>query len=163
MLRKYKDEDFELLEGWVTDPALLFQFAGPGWSYPLTREQIKKHQADYPFKQLYIWEDGMEASAIGEIISNEPHSPRIGRLLIGNPDLRGKGLGEKFLRELISECYRLYGTVSICLFVLEENYNAIRCYEKTGFKKTAEAVPDLLFNQKSFKLIKMVLTPPDLS
>jgi RimJ/RimL family protein N-acetyltransferase len=162
MIRKYREDDFPLLESWVTDADLLFQFAGPGWSFPLTMEQIKKHQSEFPFKQLYIGYENQAAYGIGEIITNEPHSPRIGRLLIGDPAQRGKGLGESLLKELIAECIRLYDPVSICLFVLDSNYEAIRCYEKAGFTKSDEEIPDLLFNQFPARIIKMVLDPKTL-
>ncbi len=158
MIRKYLEEDFSQLSKWITSPQLLFQFAGPGWKYPLTKEQVQKHQEDFPHKQLYL---GCDASgkpyAIGEIITNEPHSPRIGRLLIGNPLDRGKGLGGVFLQELIAETARLYDPLSICLFVLENNAPAIRCYQKLGFEFSEEPIPDMLLEDIPYRVYKMIL------
>ncbi|MCG7858280.1 GNAT family N-acetyltransferase [Flavihumibacter sp.] len=158
MIRKYRDEDFKFLKSWVTDPFLLFQFAGPGWKFPLTEEQIRQHQLLYPFKQLYIGcDDNGDAYAIGEIITNEPHSPRLGRLLVGERALRGKGLGTKFISELIDECKRLHPADSICLFVMEGNDSAINCYLKLGFRFSDEEIPDMIYEGVPRKILKMSL------
>ncbi|MGZ5244596.1 MAG: hypothetical protein ACXWD4_11795, partial [Bacteroidia bacterium] len=43
-----------------------------------------------------------------EIITNEANAPRLGRLLVGAPQMRGKGLGQQFISELIDECVKLF-------------------------------------------------------
>ena len=158
MIRKYTEEDFFLLQSWITDATTLFQVAGSSWTYPLTPTQINRHRLDHPHKQLYIgYDQRNEPVAIGEIITNDEHSPRLGRILVGDQAKRGKGLGERFVRELVDECVRLYNPRNICLFVLESNVSAANCYKKIGFQFTDEAIPDMVFHDRSFRVLKMVM------
>jgi RimJ/RimL family protein N-acetyltransferase len=161
MIRKYRAEDFEWLRKWVTHPKQLFVFAGPSWSFPITEEQVVDHQRKFPGKQLYIGlNEENEPIAIGEIITNELHAPRLGRLLVGDPANRGHGLGTKFIRELIATFVALHQPNDICLFVLEENAQAIRTYEKIGFQLTDEKIPDMIFDSHAYPVLKMILINP---
>lgn len=158
MIRKYQSTDFPWLLQWVTDPKSLFTFAGPSWIFPITNEQVITHQQKYPGKQLYVGIDENNAPvAIGEIITNEEHAPRLGRLLVGDPAKRGLGLGEKFIRELVETCIRLYQPKDICLFVLEENTIAIRTYLKLGFRISEEKITEMVFDNQPYPVLKMVL------
>lgn len=158
MIRKYQPADFSWLQNWVTDSKALFTFAGPSWSFPLTMEQIIDHQQKCPFKQLYVGVDETDAPfAIGEIITNEEHAPRLGRLLVADPAKRGMGLGEKFIHELIDRLIQLHGATEICLFVLEENTAAIRTYKKIGFRLSEENIPDMVYDNNPCPVFKMVL------
>ena len=133
-LRRYHTADFALLQQWVTSPALLFQFAGTDFAYPLTKEQLDIYQALYPERRLYIASTiESQPVAFGEIIPQDNNIPRLARLLVGNSAQRGKGLGEVFVDLLIKECQQLYHCSSIDLFVLDENAQARRCYEKKNF------------------------------
>jgi RimJ/RimL family protein N-acetyltransferase len=159
MIRTFQPADFEWLQKWVSDPKALFTFAGPSWTFPITLNQIIEHQIKFPDKQLFVGVDENNAPfAIGEIILNEEHAPRLGRLLIGDPAKRGLGLGEKFIRELIHQCIHLQQhTKEICLFVLEENTSAIHIYKKIGFVFSDEKIPDMTFNNQSYPVKKMIL------
>lgn len=156
-IRKYRPEDILLLENWFTDPELLFTVAGPGWTYPISPEQIQLHQQQYPFKQIYIGEENGLPVAMGEIIVNEEHAPRLGRLLVGEKQKRGSGLGERFIRLLLEECIRLYHPASICLFVLETNLPAIGLYKKIGFLLSDEKIQDMIYMGDPRKVLKMIL------
>jgi ribosomal protein S18 acetylase RimI-like enzyme len=158
MIRPYRDEDFPFLEKWITDPFLLFQVAGPSWTYPITREQISAHQLHNPNKQLYVGlNDAGQPVAFGEIIHGEIHSPRLGRLLVGDPNLRSQGIGRQFIQDLLEECRRLHAPEAICLFVLETNLNAYSLYKKLGFIESTATIPDMEWNGEKFRVIKMVL------
>jgi hypothetical protein len=83
MIRAYLSTDFDWLVQWITDPQILFLFAGSSWNYPLTKAEILAHQRKYPHKQLYILTDEQDLPvAFGEIILQEEHAPRLGRLLV---------------------------------------------------------------------------------
>ncbi len=158
MIKKYEDTDFKLLTDWVTDDDLLFQFSGPDWTFPITKEQIRNHQLKFPFRQLYVgYNANCEAYALGEIITNEQDAPRLGRLLIGNPSLRGKGLGQVFIGELIEECSKLHSPEQIHLFVYEHNLQAIKCYERLGFRFNNDGGRILVKDEKEVKVLKMTL------
>jgi RimJ/RimL family protein N-acetyltransferase len=158
MIRTYLSTDFEWLAQWITNPQILFLFAGTSWNYPLTEAQIVAHQQKYPNKQLYILTDENNLPvAFGEIILKEEHAPRLGRLLVGDPAKRDKGYGKKLIAELINICRASAPGEEICLFVLEHNLSAIRSYEKIGFQFTNTQIPAMLFENDYFIVKKMVL------
>lgn len=154
-LRKYTPADFHYLSSWITDADLLFQFAGPDWSFPLTEEQLKNYQQKFPFKQFYIGLQDEKPFAFGEIIWNETISPRLGRLLIGGADNRSKGLGRQFIQLLITECKAIFNPGAIHLFVLENNKQAITCYLKCGFDFADTPDFTLSYKNENFKVLKM--------
>lgn len=161
MIRKYVPADFKYLQAWVTDPALLFQFSGPGWSFPLTAEQIEMHRATDPQRCLYVGLNAQhEPYAVGEIIWNDPAAPRLGRILIGDTQQRGQGLGTLFVQELLNEAIALLRPESVFLYVLEGNAGAIRCYEKIGFRFVESGTQVLPFNGKDHQMFQMVYTVP---
>lgn len=134
-LSKYTDEDFPILDKWVTSAELLFLFAGSNWTYPLTMEAIHDYQLANPEKQSYLlYNDENEAIAFGELISGGDHAPRLGRLLVGLENNRGKGYGKILIQQLIDESRKVNPQKFIHLFVLEDNYPARKCYENLGFQ-----------------------------
>lgn len=156
-LRKYTSADFEYLSSWVSDADLLFQFAGPDWSFPLTEEQLVSYQQKFPFKQFYIGLQNEIPFAFGELIWNEPVSPRLGRLLIGGEAKRGKGLGQQFIKILITECITLFNPKAIHLFVLENNKQAIACYLKCGFSIVDAPEFTLPYKNQNLNVVQMTL------
>ena len=159
-LKKYNDTDFEILNNWVTDPDTLFLFSGSAWQYPLSFDQLKKFYLSNPLRHPYLaFSDDNIPIAFGEIITGDDHSPRLGRLLIGNTENRGKGLGKQFIQLLIEESKKLFNPDLMYLFVLEDNFSAIRCYEKIGFIFDSEIRITESYNgvQKSILLMTLAL------
>lgn len=159
MIRAYGDDDFALLSRWVTDPYILFQYSGTYFSWPLTRKQIADYLERHPERKFYIGCDAMgKPYAFGEIIPKAAHPPRLGRLLVGDPEMRGRGLGGIFVRELVAEIRETRDPAAVDLFVLEENHQAIRCYEKAGFRFVPGEHFDLVFGGKAYRVLKMRLS-----
>lgn len=161
-IRPFELSDFELLRSWVTDADLLLQFAGSGWQYPLEKEAIAAYREQHPGRCLYLgYDDAGLPVAIGEIITGDHHSPRIGRVLVGPAAQRGQGLGKRFISALVAE-YRKSGTEPIHLFVLENNARAIRCYEQLGFRFTGDApLMTLRYRDEDVPVLKMTLATND--
>jgi len=138
-LKKYTNAHFDLLESWITDADLLFQFAGTTWKFPFTRQQMTDYQSQFPERQFYMgYDDDNQPFAFGEIIVNDINTPRLGRLLVGKENNRGKGLGGKFIDLLVRECNQRLAPDIIYLYVFEDNFPAILCYEKAGFIRDTE-------------------------
>jgi len=87
-----------------------------------------------PDRQFYMGVYEYKVVAFGEIIPQDSSSVRLGRLLVGETSMRGRGIGTKFVLALFNEAMNSYKVTSIDLFVIHDNIVAIRCYEKTGFK-----------------------------
>lgn len=156
MLKEYSRDDFGLLRQWITDADLLLQFSGPDWTYPLTPEQLEPQLVKYPDRIFYIgYDEKNEPYAFGQLIMNEAHAPRLGRLLIGEASRRGGGLGQVFVRELITKCIKLQPGMDIHLFVEEHNTGAIYCYKKVGFNFTEEDPFIMKTPDREMKILKM--------
>lgn len=157
MLKPYDSSDFRLLESWVTDAELLLQFSGTDFSYPLTEQQIQDYKNTYPDRQLYIGYTLEKLPfAFGEIIPQESGTPRLARILVGEPSLRGQRLGRYFIELLVEESKRLFKTDTVELFTWEKNYAAIRCYESVGFKFLPEKSKTMVHEGISYDIHKMV-------
>ena len=155
-LTKYSSAYFDFLNHWITDAELLFQFAGTEFSYPITEEQLTNYQYKNPDRSFYIGlNEADEAVAFGEIIPQENNVPRLGRLLIGNPEDRGKGYGTSFINLLLAECKKKFQTNSVELFVLEGNAPAIKCYQKIGFQFLPGQIWEVSHKQQKYSLHKL--------
>lgn len=155
-ITKYSPAHFIFLSRWITSPDLLFQFSGTTFSYPITENQLVKYQAENPDRNFYVGLNSNNAIiAFGEIIPQENQIPRIGRLLIGNPEERGKGFGTSFIHLLLAECKRLFQTKTVELFVLKNNLPAIKCYQKIGFEFLPNQTWTVNHNQQDYLLLKM--------
>ena len=159
MLKPYKSSDFKLLKNWVTDAELLLQFSGTDFTFPLSEQQIVDYRIKHPDRCFYIGytQEGLPFS-FGEIIPQESGYPRLARILVGEPSLRGQGLGRYFIELLVEESKRLYNTDTVELFTWEKNYAAIRCYESVGFKFLPEKSKTMVHEEISYDIHKMVFT-----
>lgn len=156
MIRLYTPNDFETLNGWVTDPEILLQFSGTDFTFPITEQQIINYQSRNPDRTFYlgIGDDG-NPYGFGEIIPQENDIPRLGRLLIGDPKRRGCGLGATFVEDLVGECKVLFGCNSVELYVWDQNRNAISCYAKVGFQYLKEKQLTMIHQGRQFDIYKM--------
>lgn len=156
MLRVFKMSDISLLQEWVSSEELLFRFAGTGFTYPLTAKQIEDYAIVHPERQFYLGLlENNAPYAFGEIIPQKDSSVRLGRILIGNPEMRGKNLGVRFVQALVEEAKKAFHADLIDLFVIKENVSAIRCYQKAGFTFTDDLPFELPFRGEAFPILKM--------
>jgi RimJ/RimL family protein N-acetyltransferase len=153
-LELYKPSYFGILAGWVTGPAMLLQFAGKDFTYPITQDQLSQYQSKYTDRQFYLGFAGNEPAFFGEIIPLAGTGPRLGRLLVGEPTSRGNGLGSLFIRLMTGECVRLHQAKTVEL-VWEHNAPAIRCCKRTGFEFIPTDPYVMSDNGVAYKLLKM--------
>jgi RimJ/RimL family protein N-acetyltransferase len=158
MLIPYSPSYFPVLRSWINDPYLLFQCAGPDFSFPLNEEQILQYQNRHPDRRLYLGvRNDQMPFAFGEIIPQSVGSVRLARLLVGEAGSRGKGWGESFVKELLAEAKANFKAHTIDLFVLRENLAAIRCYSKAGFSLVEVEGLVLPHGGKTYQVLKMRL------
>lgn len=157
-LKDFTLEDFPILNHWVTDADLLLQFSGTDFTYPLTEKQILDYQQTYTDRRFYIGIADNVPFAFGEIIPQENGVPRLGRILIGDINLRGQGLGRIFAKLLVKLCKELYDSNAVDLFVWDQNLAAIKCYQSVGFKLNPEKYKTLFHEGKSYDIYRMTFT-----
>jgi hypothetical protein len=99
MIRKYLAEDFEILQSWVISKDLLLQFAGTDFEYPLSKDALSSYQQANPDRSFYLGIDSnSNPYAVGEIIPQAFNILRLARILIGESQNRGLGLGSCLLK-----------------------------------------------------------------
>ena len=104
-LKPFVEADFKRLMSWITDEAMLMQFAGPLFSYPLSFRQLDQYLEDYQrwvFKAILL----PEKITIGHAEIYWPDLERavLCRLLIGDAALRGRGYGQEMIEQLLCAC-----------------------------------------------------------
>ncbi len=159
MLEKFDTEKhLPILKKWVVDEDLLFQFSAHGFTFPLTERQFVIYEAAHPDRRFYMaYNSEKQPYAFGEIIPQDQVSVRIGRLLVGGKENRGKGLGGKLIGELLKQVRKKHLVTRVDLFVLESNLGAQKCYLKAGFKHMDSSPLFLSFKGEKLPVLKMSL------
>lgn len=147
----------QTLINWITDEETMLKFAGIGFHYPLTQEQLNQYLTKYPDRILYLaLDDQKNPVGYGEIIPQGEHSARLGHLIIGESQKRGLGLGQKLIAALNKEAKSHLQIKMMDLFVLEGNTPAINCYLKSGFN----FIPNnfsISHKDQTYQILKMTI------
>jgi RimJ/RimL family protein N-acetyltransferase len=142
MLVPFSRQQFDLLIEWTPNAEFLLQWAGSQLEYPLTRAQLQllleTGARKPPSCYLFGVCDPRDGSIVGhgEIgqVDRRNHSAHLMRILLGPPQLRGRGLGGEIVRELARFAFEKLAVHRLSLAVFERNAVAIRCYERVGFR-----------------------------
>ena len=155
-LHKFTPADFARLIAWVDNEALLAQFAGPIFQYPLTHHQLYDYLAE-PQRRAFRVDHDARVIGHAEIMLSEDGIAKLCRILVGNPEDRGRGFGEQIIRTLVEHCWGKYAAKEIELNVYNWNAGAIRCYQKVGFVPQPEKSVAGTVNGEEWIAVNMVL------
>lgn len=119
------------------------QWAGTDFRYPLDEEQLNQYikGANEENSNVYIYKVILDETneTIGHITLNnidlKNRSAGIGKVLIGDTRLRGKGIGKKMVNEMLKIAFDNLSLHRVELGVFAVNEPAIKSYEKVGFVK----------------------------
>ena len=168
-LRTFEKADSDRLISWIPDARFLLRFAGPEYSFPLDKAQleetIRKTREDNPkhymFKVVHVLSD----EVIGHIeimrVNYEKRTAHLGRVLIGNPDDRGKGYGIEMVSLALHFAFNSIGLNELTLGVFDFNTPAIACYKGLGFKEYEFKENARPFEDEYWNLILMKLNKDD--
>ena len=142
-LKYFERTDFKQLINWIDSPAFLLQWSGPAFKYPLTEHQLEKYieNANNDQAETFVYKviDQDSGKVIGHIslgrIDRENKSARIGKVLVGDQNVRGKGFGQQMMKDVLRMAFDELGLHRVTLGVFDFNKSAVACYEKIGFKK----------------------------
>ena len=142
-LEPLAETDIDQLIAWIPSAEFLLQWAGPAFQYPLDRTQLERHLAEAgkenPDRLVFkaVNPETNRAIGHGELLGIDRRnlSAAIARILVGPPELRGRGVGEQIVRELLRIAFEGLSLHRVALNVFDFNKPAIRCYEKVGFKQ----------------------------
>ena len=140
ILRPFREADIPDLIEWSGDEQFLLQWGGPRLKYPFDLTQgmsiVKESDRDDShFRAYTAWLDGTSRVGHAEIgnIDYENRSGRFMRLLVGDTEKRGQGLGEALVRSLLDIAFDDLELHRVELGVFDFNVGARKCYEKAGF------------------------------
>lgn len=142
-LKVFEKADFKQLIDWIDSPEFLLQWGGPAFEYPLTEQQLEKYienannnNADILVYKVTEKDTGV---TIGHIslgkIDRKNKSARVGKVLVGDKHVRGKGIGRLMINEILKMAFDELHLHRVSLGVFDFNISAIACYEKAGFIK----------------------------
>lgn len=142
-LKPFTGDDIDRLISWIPTAAFLLQWGGSGFTFPLDRRQLLFHLARSmekpPDRLIYkaVNVNDGEAVGHGEILAIDTYhrSATLGRILVGPPQARGQGVGGQLVDGLVDVCFRQLKLHRVALRVYDFNLEAIRCYQKAGFKR----------------------------
>jgi RimJ/RimL family protein N-acetyltransferase len=132
-LEKFSKEHYKDLISWVDSEETLMQFAGPGFKFPLTEEQLDISVSDANRIAFRIINAVTNISIGHAEIYSAGELVKMGRILIGDPAQRGKGLGRQIVNLLLEHVFFKLEKTMVELNVFDWNASAIRCYENAGF------------------------------
>lgn len=141
-LRDATLDDLPLLQRWDEDPDVLESDPNDDWHW---EEELAKTP---PWReQLIIEADGVPVGFVQIIDPAEEESHYWGDcgpnlraidIWIGEPAYRGKGVGGEAMREAIRRCFAPANVEAILIDPLVTNTDAIRFYERLGFRFVEE-------------------------
>lgn len=142
-LKYFERSDFKQLIDWIDSSAFLLQWGGPGFDYPLTETQLEKYiensNNENAETMVYKVVDHETGETLGHIslgkIDRKNKSARIGKVLVGDKNTRGKGIGQQMMKEILKIAFDELQLHRVSLGVFDFNVSAIACYEKAGFIK----------------------------
>ena len=135
-IKPITEKDYQIIVNWNNgkDKNYLNLWAGPNvYHYPITIEQIKKHDKNVNSKIFMIlYQNNPIGSVELDKIDYENLSSHVSRYIICDEHMN-KGYGTMALKKLIEMSFSEMKLNILTLSVFCFNVGAIRCYEKAGF------------------------------
>ena len=154
-LERFSENDFDNLISWINSKEELIQFAGPIFEFPLSRKQLQKYISDpnvIAYKVMYA----NDYIGHAEINLTEHSLPKLCRILIGDKNYRGKGLGLQLVELLIQIYKEKFNANKVELNVYDWNEKAIKCYERAGFQFNKEKHRGIIVEGKKWISLNMI-------
>lgn len=154
-LKTFSEDDFELLNNWITANEGLIQFAGPVLVFPLTKKQFFE---DIKQKNRYTFSVFKNDKLIGRAqILEKENSFLLGQILIGEKENRGQGYGQIIVEKFLDFGFKKFKTKTAELNVFDWNIFAIKCYEKIGFRINPDLKKEVQINNKIWTSVNMTM------
>jgi RimJ/RimL family protein N-acetyltransferase len=156
-LDKFDQTCYDTLISWVNSADTLMQFAGPAFTFPLTKEQLDNSLSDSNRFAFKVVNQSNEMTIGHAEIYLTNRSAYLGRILIGDPQLRGKGLGQQIVSYLLHYAFENLEQTKVQLNVFDWNLEAIKCYEKVGFRINPEKKLRRIVNGQTWIALNMII------
>ena len=148
--------DTKYLNCWIKNERDLIQFAGDIFTYPIDEKQIAYYLADNNRLVYQVIDDDYPVGH-AEIYHESDEQARLCRILVGDPNIRGKGTGQLIITRLLSIAFNLKGYKRVHLNVYDWNSVAIKCYQKCGFEINPEISSKIIVGDEVWNAINMTI------
>jgi RimJ/RimL family protein N-acetyltransferase len=146
-LEPCRDEDIMQLLHWVGSANLMALWAGATFDWPLTAMQLRSYlqAARRPGSRMRIYRVVDDDDAwVGHLdfcpSARNDGSAQIGRVIVGDPRMRGRGVGRQMMAQILDVAFGELGLQRVDLHVARANTPGRRCYRGLGFRK-ARSIP----------------------
>lgn len=164
-LLKFEREDGDRMISWSPAARFLLQWAGPQYSWPLDQKQIlgslAQTRGERPVRCMFKAVETSNGNVVGHIelvhVDYDKNAGHVGRVLIGNPSHRGRGLGKELMLRLVTFSFDKLRLRTLTLDVFDFNYSAVNCYRDLGFEQFDFHANARKFEQESWNLVMMAL------
>ena len=156
-LDKFDRKNYADLISWIDNEEILMQFAGPAFKFPLTPEQLDISLSDQNRKMFRIVSNETNLSIGHCEIYLSGNAAKIGRILIGDKEQRGKGLGQQIVNLLLDRAFSKYDKTMVELNVFDWNTVAIKCYKKVGFTINPNKKLERKIREETWTAINMTI------
>jgi len=157
-LEKFTEADFDRFISWIDNEKFMYQFAGPYFTFPITREQLT-HYIDNDSRRIYrvVEVDLKIIIGHGEMdkIDLKNKSARLCRILVSDKADRNKGYGRQIINRLLEIGFGDMGLHRIDLGVFDFNKSAIKCYENCGFQIDGLYRESFVIGNESYSVYNM--------
>lgn len=162
-LEYFTEEDFQQLIDWIPNAEFSLQWGEPAFTFPLTNAQLKNYlqnaNKDNAIKYVFKAIDETNSEVIGHIslgnVDKTNESARIGKVLIGSTNSRGKGYGTQMMTAVLKFAFEELKLHKVTLGVFDFNESAIKCYKKVGFQQEGFLRDARKSGQEYWNLIEM--------
>ena len=154
-LKKFDETFYPQLISWIGSEEALMQFTGPSFTFPLTNEQLNKSLSDEKRFAFIVIDDETNSSVGHAEIYLTERSAFFGKILIGDTQQRGKGLGQQIVNLLLDFTFTHLDRTAVELNVFDWNIAAIKCYEAVGFVINPEKKIERKVKDKTWTALNM--------
>ncbi len=144
-----------VIAGWISDERDLLMLA-PSTAPPLTAAAVVNWKKPGG-KALVLTNAGSaEPIAYGELnpMRREARHVWLGHLIV-RPDLRGQGLGQRFVKALVDHAFGALQATHLSLIVFPSNATAINCYRRVGFRPVTDEYHAFNGSTRKHRLVRL--------
>ena len=145
---------------WVGTPEQL-RLLAPGTAPPLTAAKVGRWTKPAGHALLLTRDGDARPIGYGEL---NPMRLERDHLWLGHvvvcPQERGKGVGQAFVRAMVSYAFDPLCAKRISLIVFPDNAPAIKCYRRVGFVNVGEESHDFNGTGRKHRLLRFEIKPP---
>ena len=153
ILRERREEDAEFFVRWFNTEDVMFRC---GFTEPTTVEK-ERAVSDSEDRDWYTI-CSLDGNIVGEtgLLRMFPQWKCTDlTIIIPNPDDRGKGYGSEAIRLVLQLAFEKYGMNRVAIGVVAENHEALRFYERVGFRKEGIQEQGYLYRGRYIDFVMM--------